>query len=504
MNEARLTIWNDDACKRVHEATLEVLATTGIEVRYAPAAEIFAKAGARVDGTRVRIPAELVEAAIKSAPRDWTIKPRGGDTEPLVLDAGHSYCGTGSDVLYVCDPDTRERRRVRKADVEGMAALCEKLPNIDFVMSMGLPEDAPQAIDDLAQVDAMVRGTRKPLLVAPRDGHILAKMKEMTALAGEQDSFGIYAMPVPPLLFDEDGASKVIACAELDVPLIWAPAPNAGTTAPASIVAVIVVANAEVLAGLVLSQAVKPGAPFVWGAGVGAMNMRTMVDVYSSANVLPGPPGPDGPRALVRPAELRLRRPHRLQVPRRPVERRGGAHRHPRQALSRDASARRRLPRERPAEQLRVHPARRPSGRLGQGVHGRARRSTTRRSRWTRSTPWGRAAITWPGRTRASTSGRSGRATSSTRRGTTTGRRTAARRCSTGSRRGSRSCAPSRAPSSSTPKPRPGSTACSPRWRRTVRGRDRGDASAGLGRCAIPPTGGTPARPPRQTARAMR
>ena len=102
-------------------------------------------------------------------------------------------------MLYICDPDTRERRRVRKADVEGQAALCEKLPNIDFVMSMGLPEDVPQAIDDLAQVDAMLRGTRKPLLVAPRDGHILGRMKEMCAAAGEADSFGIYAMPVPPL-----------------------------------------------------------------------------------------------------------------------------------------------------------------------------------------------------------------------------------------------------------------------------------------------------------------
>ncbi len=288
MNEARLTIWDDAVCARVHEATLEVLAETGIEVKYAPAVEVFAGAGARVEGTRVRIPAELVEAAVKSAPRDWTIKPRGGDTEPMVLDAHHSYCGTGSDVLYVCDPDTRERRRVRRADVEGMAALCEKLPNIDFVMSMGLPEDAPQAIDDLVQVDAMMRGTRKPLLVAPRDGHILGRMKEMAAFAGETDSFGIYAMPVPPLMFDEDGASKVIACAELDVPLIWAPAPNAGTTAPASISSVIVVSNAETLAGLVLHQAVKPGAPFVWGVGVGAMNMRTMNEVYSSAGCLQG------------------------------------------------------------------------------------------------------------------------------------------------------------------------------------------------------------------------
>jgi trimethylamine--corrinoid protein Co-methyltransferase len=128
MNSARLTIWDDAACRRVHEATLEVLADTGIEVRYAPALTIFAKAGAEVEGTRVRIPATLINRAIKSAPRDWTLKPRGGDTAPLVLDAHHSYCGTGSDVLYVRDPDTRERRRARKADIEGMAAFCEKAP----------------------------------------------------------------------------------------------------------------------------------------------------------------------------------------------------------------------------------------------------------------------------------------------------------------------------------------------------------------------------------------
>ena len=134
---------------------------------------------------------------------------------------------------------------------------------------------------------------------------------------------GIYAMPSPPLQFDEDGASKVIACAELDVPLIWAPAPNAGTTAPASVVAVIVVGNAEVLGGLVLHQAVKAGAPFVWGAGVGAMNMRTMVDVYSSANVYTGHQAQTDLARWYGLPELRLRRPHRCQDARPAVERRG-------------------------------------------------------------------------------------------------------------------------------------------------------------------------------------
>ena len=66
---------------------------------------------------------------------------RRGELGGLELEDGRSYFGTGSDCVYVTDPDTGERRRSTTADVEGMAALAEKLPNLDFVMSMGLPSD---------------------------------------------------------------------------------------------------------------------------------------------------------------------------------------------------------------------------------------------------------------------------------------------------------------------------------------------------------------------------
>jgi trimethylamine--corrinoid protein Co-methyltransferase len=284
-----LVSWDEEDCRRVHEATLTVLERTGVEVKHERARELLAAAGAQVEGTRVRLGRELVAGALESAPRRSRLVARGGDGQlDLDLAVGNSYFGTGSDCLFVCDPDSGERRRVRVADVEGMAALCERLPNIDFVMSMGLPEDAEHDIYDVAPFLAMLKGTRKPILVATRDARPLARMKEMATVAGAAGSFGVYAMPTPPLMHDFEGMDKLMTCAELDVPLVYAPAPSVGATGPASIGGLIVVGNAEVLSGLVVHQLVKPGAPFVYGCGVGKMNMRTFVDTYNPPEIFSG------------------------------------------------------------------------------------------------------------------------------------------------------------------------------------------------------------------------
>ncbi len=279
MTAARLIIWTEDDCRRIHEATLTLLEQTGVEVRYQPALDAFAAAGARIDGTRVRVDRGLVEKALESCPRTWEVRSRGRD-EVMVLADGNTYFGTGSDCIYIRDPDTGERRRITNADIEGLAALSEVLPDIDFVMSMGLPGDVPQAVDDVSAVAAMLRGSRKPLMVAPRNGFVMKHIVEMCAAAGEAGSLMIYAMPAPPLQHDGDGLSKLIACAELNVPIAYASAPNAGTTGPRSMAGSIVVGNAEQCSALVLHQHVNPGAPWIHGTGVGAMDMRAMTEAY--------------------------------------------------------------------------------------------------------------------------------------------------------------------------------------------------------------------------------
>ena len=118
-------------------------------------------------------------------------------------------------------------------------------------------------------------------------------MHEMAALCGRGDSFACLTMTSPPLMIDDVAVSKSLVCGELGIPLVLAPAPSAGSTAPASLPAVIAVANAEVLAGLCIHQLAFPGAPFVYGAGVGIINMRTTVEAYCS------PESPLGHQAMI-------------------------------------------------------------------------------------------------------------------------------------------------------------------------------------------------------------
>lgn len=144
MPTATLTLWGEDECQRLHDATLVLLANTGVEVlNHPPSLAAYRDLGGRVNGNRVRLDASLVDAALKDAPRSWSWKPRGGDTAALELRNGEVYFGTGSDCLFTRDLHTGERRRTKLADIEAMAALSEKLDNIDFVMSMGIPEDVP-------------------------------------------------------------------------------------------------------------------------------------------------------------------------------------------------------------------------------------------------------------------------------------------------------------------------------------------------------------------------
>ena len=128
MERMILRAWDETDCARGHAAALEILARVGVEVRHESGLAFFRKAGARVEHTRVRLPAELVEQALATTPRAFRLRGRDGDGA-LDLDVrdGPVYFGSGSDCLYVLDPHTGERRRALLADVQAGAGQAQQL-----------------------------------------------------------------------------------------------------------------------------------------------------------------------------------------------------------------------------------------------------------------------------------------------------------------------------------------------------------------------------------------
>ena len=120
----RTTALDEAGCGAVHAAAIEVLEKTGVEVQHERALGLLEKGGAQVDGSRVRIPAGMVDDALVAAPRSIPLTSRSG-TGGLTLEAGPVYYGTGSDCLYLLGPGAKERRPVSLADVEGLAAVQE-------------------------------------------------------------------------------------------------------------------------------------------------------------------------------------------------------------------------------------------------------------------------------------------------------------------------------------------------------------------------------------------
>jgi trimethylamine--corrinoid protein Co-methyltransferase len=286
MTDSRLAAWDTRSCERVHEATLAVLADPGVDVQHEGARALLAKAGAQVDGVRVRFDAGLVERALAAAPRSFLLTSRGGHDD-LVVEDGRVFFGTGGDCLYTHDLDSGERRRAQLADVGAFAALAEQLPDLDFVMSMALPQDVPETAIDVTVVAAMLRATRKPLMICATCGpETLATLRRMAELCGSPDSLSIYAMPSPPLKISEGAAGRIMACAELGLPLVWASGPGPGLSAPCSRAGMVVAGNADVLAGLVLHQVARPGAPFVFGGLHTGLNMQTAAMTYSGPDAM--------------------------------------------------------------------------------------------------------------------------------------------------------------------------------------------------------------------------
>jgi trimethylamine--corrinoid protein Co-methyltransferase len=285
----QFSVLSDSQLESLHLAALEILRQTGIRFHHPEALEMLEAAGAFIhDGNLVKFPAALVEAALASAPSRIVMCDRDG--EPAVwLEGTKVWFGTGSDCLFFLDPHTGEHRRFTQADIVAGYHLCDALPNIHFVMSMGIPADVDPAVAYDVQMALMLEHTTKPLVFVTDDGDSCRRAIEMAAaIAGghealvEQQHILLYSEPSSPLQQSESAVDKLLLMAEHRLPIVHSPAPLMGGTGPITMASGLAMALAEIQSSLVVHQLKNPGAPFVVGCGLHHLDMQSAQICYGS------------------------------------------------------------------------------------------------------------------------------------------------------------------------------------------------------------------------------
>lgn len=282
-------ILSRDQIDRANLYTFELLEEVGVWVQSKEALDILGSAGCDIrDVKKVKIPRRLVLEAIEAAPKEIHVADRNGRLA-MTLKTDACYYGTGSDCPHTIDFETGQRRTCIKRDVEELARFCENLPNIDFVMSFGIANDAPPGSNFVHQYEAMLLNTTKPVIVT---GHGRRDMKTMIDMAAavtgghaalkERPPLILYSEPMSPLIHTEMGVSKALLCAEHGIPFIYIGSPMMGGSAPATLAGTLVEANAESLSGLVIFQRRYPGARFIYGGDATCMDMKHSIFAYGA------------------------------------------------------------------------------------------------------------------------------------------------------------------------------------------------------------------------------
>jgi trimethylamine--corrinoid protein Co-methyltransferase len=285
----QFTILSETQLQDLHLAALEVLRRTGIRFHHQEALDMLKEAGAFIsDGNLVKFPAPLVEDAIASTPSRIVMCDRDG-APAMFLEGTKVNFGTGSDCLNFLDPETGEHREFTQADIINGYHLCDALPNIHFVMSIGIPADVDSELTYDVQMALMLEHTTKPIVFVTDDRASCQRAIDMAAaVAGgyealtEQQHILLYSEPSSPLQQSETAVDKLLLMAEYQLPVVHSPGPLMGGTAPITMASGLVMSLAEILSALVVHQLRQPGAPFVFGAGLHHMDMGAAQICYAS------------------------------------------------------------------------------------------------------------------------------------------------------------------------------------------------------------------------------
>jgi trimethylamine--corrinoid protein Co-methyltransferase len=278
---------------KIHNYSLEILSTTGIRVDSLRARKLFAKALGSSDTDRVvRIPAELVERALKAAPSTVDIYDRRGNIRFQLGNSQRAQTrfGIGVTNLYYQDPATDALTAFTRKHMELATRLGSVLSGFDVISTIGVIQNISPECADLYGTLEMIANTTKPLVILISEKQCfdtsLDLLEHLHGDLSAKPSIIPYFNPITPLVLNEDMVDKIFSTIDRGLPFIYNNYGMSGATSPITPAGNLALLNAELLAGLVFSQLVKEGTPVILGSLPAGFDMRSMAGLYTPQTLL--------------------------------------------------------------------------------------------------------------------------------------------------------------------------------------------------------------------------
>ena len=259
---------SDDEVAYVHEASLEILAETGLLVRNEKARRRFAEHGAKVDhaSEMVRIPAAVVEKYRAMIPPTITLRGRDPAFD-ITFPRKLPVIATASSAPDIVDPVSGKARRATSSDIARIAHLVNQLDGFDLFSISTLADDAPRGQFSLTRFYAALKNCVKPVRTSVYN---IAEARQVIELgeiiAGSKEAFWQrpfinfgYCAVVSPLTMDFDSTETMMYFAEQGITAYGTIAPMGGLSTPLSLPGMLTIMNAEWLAAATLAQMSKAG-----------------------------------------------------------------------------------------------------------------------------------------------------------------------------------------------------------------------------------------------------
>ncbi|MEE8397552.1 MAG: trimethylamine methyltransferase family protein [Desulfobacterales bacterium] len=286
----RLRFLSDKLIRRILDEAYHLLETRGVTLHHETLQRRLAEAGCLLDADsgRVRMPREVVETAVRSAPNRIELWNIAGDSF-CDLSGDSIHFTPGSTAIKMLDEETHRMRPVSTDDMLRYGNLVEQLDAIDYSATAVVPNDVPNAIGDSIRLYALLKKTSKAIVTGAftiEGFNVMAEMHLAVRGTGEAlraKPFTIFSCcPTSPLKWSTTTADNTARCAELGIPVEFIAMPLAGLVAPISLVGCVIQHTAETLSGIVISQTTCPGAPILYGGSPGVFDMRTMTATVST------------------------------------------------------------------------------------------------------------------------------------------------------------------------------------------------------------------------------